>query len=168
MRSLVRYSWKLPTKSATTSWETIHVPGSLNAGILDWPVQVPLRLLPDVRVIGPNALCWPEGLTKYKYTSFVPERSSVTWAVRFTVAELVVVFTDVGMNVKLVSNGGCVSDASGGSAAMTASSSRNKVLTEFRAKLLPRADMRLPPAARLLVIKSCVQRRLRREPPAAG
>src|SRR5258708_32239667 len=78
----------------------------------------------------------------------------------------------MGVNVKLVSTGGCVSEASAGSAgsaAMTARRSRNKALTEFRAKLrCPHANMRLPPAARLLVIKSCGQRRLRRKLPAAG
>src|SRR5258706_274352 len=100
----------------------------------------------------PQPAAWvPEGLTKSTSTAATPERLSVTCAVTVTVAELVVVSTAIGLNVKLVSTGGCVSCASAGSAATEARSSRDKILTEFRAKLrCPHADMRLPPAACLL------------------
>jgi hypothetical protein len=77
-------------------------------------------------------------------TEETPEGLSTASAVTVTVAELVVVFIAVGLNVKLVRAGGCVW-ANAGSAAMAARSSRNRVLEDFLAKLFLRADMQTPP-----------------------
>src|SRR5258708_37018984 len=79
-----------------------------------WPCQVPLRLVPEIKLRRVPALCFPEGLVKNTRHSTTPERSSLSCAVAFTWAEVVVVFTEFGAKVKLISVGGVVSGWEGG------------------------------------------------------
>src|SRR5258708_16816523 len=104
-------------------------------------------MVPETRLPEQLVACAPDGLRKTKSVKPTPERLSVACIVTVTLAEVVVVLTDIGLNVKLVKTGGCVSEASAGSAAMTARNSTNRVLAKFRAEFqFPHADMRLPPA----------------------
>ena len=73
-------------------------------------VQVPFRLVPPVRPRFPLDMeYFPEGLTNTTLTSATPDKLSVACAIRLTTAELVVVFTDIGLKVKPVNTGGVAS-----------------------------------------------------------
>src|SRR5258708_39219539 len=104
-----------------------------------WPCQVPLRLVPEIKLRRVPALCFPEGLVKNTRHSTTPERSSLSCAVAVTGAELVVVSTEFGAKVKLISVGGVVSEARAG---RTKRQRHASALAALVKKLLPMVDMR--------------------------
>src|SRR5258706_487575 len=71
--------------------------------------QGPLLLSPQFKLMQQEVPLSPKGLFTPVDTPPTPERSSVACAVKVTVAELVVVSTAIGLNVKLVKTGGCLS-----------------------------------------------------------
>jgi hypothetical protein len=102
------------------------------------PCQVPLRLVPEIKDKSPLTECCPDGLEKATTTYTTPERSSLACAVAVIAAEVVVVFTELGVKVKLFSVGGVISEARAG---RTKRQMQANTLAAFLTKLLPMIDI---------------------------